>query len=158
MRNFNSNNLIFMVVANWNIKRPVTFNQPSTGRAFTLPGSAPMTLPLSAGSKALKTEIWHGDNTTVPRSRWLRWHDYVHRATSGIKSITNIPIPGTRKQEWPRKTWSECVKTDVSNCGQAGVDPQDRETRRAVFDIAWCCQPHRMGQEQHINMKMEMDG
>ena len=25
-----------------------------------------------------------------------------------------------------------------------------------VFDIAWCCQPHRMGYGQHLNLNMDM--
>ena len=31
----------------------------------------------------------------------------------------------------PRKTWSECVKTDISDYGLTGVDPQDRDAWRA---------------------------
>ena len=31
----------------------------------------------------------------------------------------------------PRKTWSESVKIDVSNCVLAGIDPQDRDEWRA---------------------------
>ena len=27
-----------------------------------------------------------------------------------------------------------------------------------VFNIAWCCQPHRMGHGQHFNLKMDLDG
>ena len=29
-----------------------------------------------------------------------------------------------------------------------------------VFDIAWCCQPDRMGHGQHLNLRMDgwMDG
>ena len=71
------------------------------------------------------------------------WHLECQRAESCIKSITNYPIPGTRKQGRPRETWSECVKTDVSNCGLAGVDPQDRAAWRAgvrhslVLPIPW---------------------
>ena len=41
-----------------------------------------------------------------------------------IKFITNFPILGTRKHRRPGNPWSEYVKTDVSNCGLAGVDPQ----------------------------------
>ena len=26
--------------------------------------------------------------------------------------------------------------------------------RKLVLDIAWCCQPHRMGHRQHLNLKM----
>ena len=55
----------------------------------------------------------------------------VQRATSCNKYITNFPIPGTRKQGRPRKTWAECVKTDVNKCGLAGIDPQVRGAWRA---------------------------
>ena len=61
----------------------------------------------------------------------LRWYGHVQQAMSHIKSITDFPIPAARKQGRPRKTWSECVKTDVSNCGLAGVDPLDRDAWRA---------------------------
>ena len=27
-----------------------------------------------------------------------------------------------------------------------------------AFDIAWCCQPHRMGHKQHPDLKLDMDG
>ena len=27
-----------------------------------------------------------------------------------------------------------------------------------VFNVAWCCQPHWMGQRQHPTLKMDMDG
>ena len=27
-----------------------------------------------------------------------------------------------------------------------------------VFVVAWCCQPHRMGQGQHHNLEIDMDG
>ena len=37
-----------------------------------------------------------------------------------------------RERGRPRKTWFECVKTDSSDCGLTGVDPQDRETWRAI--------------------------
>ena len=31
----------------------------------------------------------------------------------------------------PWKTWSEYVKTDVNECGLAGIDPLDRDAWRA---------------------------
>ena len=75
-----------------------------------------------------------------------------------IKSITNFQNPGIRKKGRPPKTWSECVKTDVNECGLAGVDPLDRDAWRAVvFNTACCCQPHRMRQGQHLN-QIDMDG
>ena len=78
-------------------------------------------------SAALLQKIRIEDITPVLRSRRLNWYGHVQRATSCINSITNFPIPGTRKQGKPSKTWSGCVKTGVSNCGLAGVDPQGRD-------------------------------
>ena len=53
-------------------------------------------------------------------SLWqLRWYSHVLRATYCIKSITDFPLPGTRKKWRPRKTWSEYLKTDVGKCGIA---------------------------------------
>ena len=84
----------------------------------------------------------------------LRWYDHVQWATSCIKSITNFQIPGTRKKGSPQRTWSECVKTDVNECGLAVVDPADRDACTAgVWHLAWCCQPHQMGHGQHLNLK-----
>ena len=61
-------------------------------------------------------------------SRMIYSNGHDQRPTYFINSIATFPIP--RKQGRPRKTWSECVKTDVSNCGLAGVDPQDRDACR----------------------------
>ena len=99
------------------------------------------------------------DITLVLRCRRLRWYGHVQWATSCIKSITNFQIPSTRKKGSPWKTWFECVMSDVNKCGLAGIDPLDRDAWRAVFNIAWCCQPHRMGHGQHLNLKwVWMDG
>ena len=82
------------------------------------------------------------DITLVLRCRRLRWYGHVlQRAMSSIKSITNFPIPSTRKQGRPQKTWSECIKIDVNKCGLAGVEMHGEP----VFDRTWCCQPHRIG-------------
>ena len=58
------------------------------------------------------------------------WHN-IQRVTYCIKYIMNFPIPRSRKYGWSRKTWSECVKTDVGHCGLAALDPQDRDALRA---------------------------
>ena len=76
-----------------------------------------------------------------------------------VSNLSDLPIPGTSGWGRSKKTWTEYVKTDVSICGLAAIDPQDRATwRAAVLDIAWCCQPYRMGHGQHPNLKMDMDG
>ena len=60
--------------------------------------------------------------------RWLRWYGRAQCATSCIKSVTEFPFCGAKKQGMPRKM-SECVKI-VSNCGLAGIDPQDWDAWR----------------------------
>ena len=62
---------------------------------------------------------------------WCNSQAIAHFVRFCIKSITNFPIPGTRKKGKPRKTWSECVKTDVNECGLAGIDTLDRDAWRA---------------------------
>ena len=106
-------------------------------------GSTLMNMPWSFGAVTLKIWTKHPqlhwvlqkldikDITSVLRWRHLSWHGHVQRATSCIKSITNFPLPSTRKKGRPWKTRSECVKTDVNMCGLAGVDPPDRDVWRA---------------------------
>ena len=75
--------------------------------------------PLASILQKLGTE----DITTVLRKWQFWWYGHVQHATSCIKSVSNFLIPSTRKQGRPRKTWSEWVKTNASNCG---FDPEDR--------------------------------
>ena len=102
--------------------------------------STAMTVPWYTGSVASKTErpsasllkkLGIGDIMLVLCCRWLRRYGHVQLVKSCIKTITNFLIPSTRKQERPRKTWSECVKTDVNKCGLAGVGQQARDAWRA---------------------------
>ena len=73
--------------------------------------------------------------TAVLHSGQLRWYGHVQRATSCIKSVTDLLLPGPRGKGRPRKTRSECVKTDISDRGLTGVDAQDRDAWRAgVWD------------------------
>ena len=72
------------------------------------------------------------DITSFLRCRRLRWYGHVQRVTSCIKTITNFQILGTKKKGQPRKT-------------EMHEEP--------VVDIAWRCQPCRMGHGKHLNMK-----
>ena len=56
---------------------------------------------------------------------------HVQCAMACIKTVTDLPLPSPRRRGRPKKTWSKCVKTDVSECGLAGIDPQDRDIWRA---------------------------
>ena len=127
-------------------------------------GSAAITVRWSVGSVASETrdeppsasllqKFGIEDITSVLCCRRLRWHDHVKRAMSCIKSITNFPIPGTRKKGRPGNTWSECVKTDINKCGLAGIDSLDRDTCRAGVR-------HRTGHGQLLNLNLDgwMDG
>ena len=67
------------------------------------------------------------DITSVLYCQWLRWYGHVQWATSCIKHITNFQLPGTRKKGRPRKTWSECVKTDIGKCALASISPLNRD-------------------------------
>ena len=76
------------------------------------------------------TKTWHREYYIGP-SLSLRWYGHVQGAMSCIESISNFPLPGTRKKGRPRMTWSACVKTDVGKCGLASVDPLERDAWRA---------------------------
>jgi len=68
--------------------------------------------------------------TAVLRTRRLRWYGHVQRATSCINSITRLGLPGTRDRGRPRKTWSACVRTDMTICNLDGVNPLDKNSWR----------------------------
>ena len=66
--------------------------------------------------------------TAVLCTRRLRWYGHIQRATSCINSITRLGLPGTRNRGRPRKTWSACVRNDVTICNLDGVNPLDRNS------------------------------
>jgi len=37
-----------------------------------------------------------------------------------------LGVPGTRNRGRPRKTWSACVRNDMTICNLDGVNPLDR--------------------------------
>ena len=88
------------------------------------------------------------DITSAFHSRRLGLYRHVQWVTTCINSITNFPIPGTRKQEKPMKSLSEWLALTRKTEMHGGL----------VFDIAWCYQPHKMGHGQHLNLWMDMDG
>ena len=64
---------------------------------------------------------------TVLRTRRLRWYGHVQCATSCINSIMRLGLPGTLRGR-PRKTWSACVRNDMTICNLDGVNPLDRNS------------------------------
>ena len=79
--------------------------------------------------------------TAVLRGGQLRWYGHVQRAISCIKSVTDLSLPGPRGKRRPWKTWSECVKTEIRECGLAGIDLQDRGMENRRTDIACAANP-----------------
>ena len=78
-------------------------------------------------SASLLKKFGINDITAVHLSGRLRWYGHVQRATPCIKSVTDLPLPGSRGKRRPRKTWSACVRTNIRASGLAGTDPQDRD-------------------------------
>ena len=68
--------------------------------------------------------------TAALRTRRLRWYGHVARSSSCINSITSMTIPSARRRGRPKKTWSECVKTDMKMCSLGSIDPLNREAWR----------------------------
>ena len=87
--------------------------------------------------------------TAVLRTRRLRWYGHVQRATSCINSITRLGVPGTRNRGRPRKTWSACVRNDMTICNLDGVwrNPDCNDGRRSAEDriIVRCRRPKSNG-------------
>ena len=77
------------------------------------------------------TKTWH-HGYHIGSSLWTT--QMVWPCTTGhvLYQIFQIfPNPGTKKKRRPRKTWSECVNTDVNGCGLAGVDKLHKDASRA---------------------------
>ena len=65
--------------------------------------------------------------TAALRTRRLRCYGHVAGSSSCINSITSMTIPSARRRGRPKKTWSECVKTDMKMCSLGSIDPLNRE-------------------------------
>ena len=97
------------------------------------------------------------DITVVLRSRWLRWYGHVQHATSCIKSVTDLPIPNTIGWERPKRHGMNAQRLMSVHVFVAWL-PLTHITEmlgEPEFDIAWCCQPHRMGHSQNSNPNLD---
>ena len=65
--------------------------------------------------------------TAALRTRRLRWYGHVARSSPCINSITSMTITSARRRGRPKKTWSECVKTDMKMCSLGSINPLNRE-------------------------------
>ena len=72
------------------------------------------------------------DTEAVLRCRRLRWYGHVQRASSCIKTVTNFPFPGNRKQGGCRKTWSKCVEDDIEKIRESGLSDINQLDRDAL--------------------------
>ena len=81
-------------------------------------------------SQEAKVNLDLDDITAVLLTQRLRWYGHVQCATSCINSITRLGLPGTRDRGRPRKTWSVCVRNDMTICNLDGVNPLDRNSWR----------------------------
>ena len=66
------------------------------------------------------------DIACVLQSRRLRWAGHVMRASTCIHNVTKIEVPGRKGRGRPKKTWAQCTKLDMRECGLTDVDPHDR--------------------------------
>ncbi|RUS78708.1 hypothetical protein EGW08_013529 [Elysia chlorotica] len=64
--------------------------------------------------------------TEAVRTRRLRWFGHVTRATSCINDTLSLSVPCVRGRGRPRKTWSECVRSDRRSWNLDRTDPHNR--------------------------------
>ena len=86
-------------------------------------------------SKLLLQKLGIDDIEAVFCCRRLRWYGHVQRASSCIKAVTNLPLPGNRKQGGCRKTWSKCVEDDIKKIRESGlsdINPLDIDAWRTA--------------------------
>ena len=65
--------------------------------------------------------------TAALRTRRLRWFGHIARSSSCINFITCMMISSARRRGRPKKTWSECVKTDMKMCSLGSINPLNRK-------------------------------
>ena len=81
--------------------------------------------------ETLYTKLGIQEVAVALRTKHLRWYGHVVLASSWTNLITGITIPGLRGCGRPRKSWSECVKTEVDVCNLEDIDPRNREVWRS---------------------------
>ena len=88
-------------------------------------------------SGELLTRLGLEDITSVLRSRRLRWHGHVARASGCIHTVTEMVVPNdSRGKGRPPLAWRDCVKRDIHECGLLDLDPLDRAAWRAGVNAA----------------------
>ena len=74
-----------------------------------------------------------GVDRVVRRGR-LRWFGHVERkeADDWVSKCRNLEVVGGVRKGRPRKTWMECVKEDMKECGLKKGDAQNRPLWRSI--------------------------
>ena len=82
-------------------------------------------------SEALLEKLGLVDIIAVLRSRRLRWYGHVMRSSDWIRKTMDMDPPGNSGPGRKPKSWSECVRGDITICNMEEVDPFDRVSWRA---------------------------
>ena len=108
-----------------------TFHQNTISIEPWFAGSAQRDWVISYPLLAFLNKLGLEQITVVLKTKRLRWHGHVTRSSSSIKNVMGVSAPGSKGRGRPRKTWEECVKRDIQECGLTDVDPLDRNLWRA---------------------------
>ena len=76
------------------------------------------------------------DTTSVLRSRRLRWHGHVARASGGIHTITELVVSNGNRGRGRPIAWKDCVHRSTRECGLLDTDPQNRVAWRVGINSA----------------------
>ena len=76
------------------------------------------------------------DTTSVLRSRRLRWHGHVARASGGIHTITELVVSNGNRGRGRPIAWKDCVHRSIHECGLLDTDPQNRSAWRVGINSA----------------------
>ena len=81
-------------------------------------------------STTLLAKLGLEEITSALRSRRLRWHGHVTRATGCIHTVMD-PLADSKGPGRPPKAWKECVRRDIMDGGLSNTDPMNRNAWRA---------------------------
>ena len=77
-------------------------------------------------SDSLYTKLGIQEVAIALRTKRLRWLGHASR-NNCTNTIMNMDIPSARGRGRPRKSWSDCIKTDLSACGMGNTSPHNRD-------------------------------
>ena len=74
----------------------------------------------------LHAKLGIDDLTVLVRQHRLRWYGHVMRSSGEINRVRTRHVSGKKGPGRPKKTWEECVKTDLKAWGLTAEMTQDR--------------------------------